>query len=89
MPWQPEESELTLQKKYGGGAIPFQNFESELRTINKELEMEREFQMKIRQLHEKVGIRKRRNSDEFLSPTKHSNPITPKRKVRKNEDSMQ
>jgi len=34
---------LILQKKYGKKVIKNNNFESELRTINKELEMEKEF----------------------------------------------
>ena len=84
MPWQPELDELILQKKYGTKAnIKNNNFESELITINKELEMEKEFQQKIQDLHEEVGIRKRRNSnrsDEYLSPTKNTNPITPKKR---------
>ena len=86
MPWQPELDELILQKKYGTKAIKNNNFESELITINKELEMEKEFQKKIKHLHEEVGIRKRRssiNSDEYLSPIKNSNPMTPKKQARK------
>tara|TARA_B110000285_G_C15130819_1_gene623452 strand:+ start:508 stop:807 length:300 start_codon:yes stop_codon:yes gene_type:complete len=91
MPWQPEEDELILQKKYGSKLkmeMTNNNFESELIHINKELEVEKEFQQKIQHLHEEAGIRKRNNSarsDEYLSPTKNSNPITPKKRERRIE----
>ena len=44
MPWQPEEDELILQKKYGSKMkmeMTNNNFESELIHINKELEVEK------------------------------------------------
>lgn len=49
--------------------------------------MEDDFQRRIKELHEQKGLRKRRNSDEYLSPTKNANPITPKKK-NKNESGM-
>lgn len=36
MPWQPAESELQLQKRYGKPEFTNNNFESKLRSINKE-----------------------------------------------------
>ena len=41
MPWQPEEEELVLQNQYMSKAS--NNFESELRSINKEIKLEKEF----------------------------------------------
>lgn len=84
MPWQANEEELIVQNQYQKMSSNI-NFNSELRTIQYQTQIEKDVKRKIRQIQREKGIRNMSpHSDDLLSPKKvrvASSPSPTKRNI--------